>query len=293
MAPAPTLAARCRFWLGSVYGVGVRAAEERTAGPPVGSQVARRRRRRAYRILVSVGLLGYGLTHLVVAGLALYVAFGLDANASYAGALRAVANRPLGELLMWAMAVGFGTLTGWQVSVALTWRTRGERWTRPVGAFGRACTYAVLALLALGTIIAAEDASAPSSTISAQLLDTGFGRWAVAGVGLGVGAVGIAKIGRGCRRTFVEDLNRRVGRPTLVFGIVGHIAKGLVLVEVGLLLVAAGLTQNAADVGGIDLALANLRDYVFGPALLVALAAGLACFGLYCLVWSTRPRVVR
>lgn len=62
---------------------------------------------------------------------------GLDANPSYSGALRVVAARPLGALLMWAMAVGLGTLTAWQLGWAVTWKEREERgparWERSWG----------------------------------------------------------------------------------------------------------------------------------------------------------------
>lgn len=242
-------------------------------------------------MLLSLGLLSFGLVHLVIGGLAIYVAVGLDANPSYSGALRVVAARPLGALLMWAMAVGLGTLTAWQLGWAVTWKERDERWTRPVGAMGRATTYAVLALLALGTIRASDEAVTGSSTVSEHVLDNGLGRIVVIGIAVGVGAVGVAKIGRGIRRTFVEDLNGSVGRGTVIIGVIGHLAKGLVLVSVGILLLWAGLTNDPADVGGVDLALARVRAHPLGPLVLIGIGAGLNCYGVYCLIWSSRPRI--
>lgn len=165
-------------------------------------------------MLLSVGLLSFGLVHLVTGGLAIYLAVGLDANPSYSGALRIVAARPLGALLMWAMAVGLGTLTAWQLGWAVTWKEREERWTRPVGALGRAITYAVLALLSLGTIRASSDAVSGSSTVSERVLDP-------------------------------------------------------------------------ADVGGVDLALARVRAHPLGPVALIGIGAGLNCYGVYFLIWST------
>lgn len=238
-----------------------------------------------------MGLLSFGLVHLVIGGLAIYVAVGVDANPSYSGALRVVAAQPLGGLLMWAMAIGLGTLTAWQLGWAVTWKERDERWTRPVGAMGRAITYAVLALLALATIRASDDLSTGSTAVSEHVLDNTFGRIVIIGIAIGVGAVGVAKIGRGIRRTFREDLRGTVGRTTVVIGVIGHIAKGLVLVAVGILLLWAGLTNDPSDVGGVDLALARVRAHALGPVALIAIGAGLACYGVYCLLWSARPRI--
>lgn len=256
----------------------------------------RLRRRKGYQVLVRLGLISYGLVSIVTAGLALQVAGGGDARASSAGALREVSSQPLGVVLVWSMSVGMLVLALWQVVEAALGGANGTRWTRRVSSLGRATTYAFLGFLALGTATGADRQDNVGSALTAQILDLRFGRLPVGvllivAVGMAVVAVGVSQILRGVRRRFTEDLTREAGRPTIVFGVVGLTAKGLVLTMIGSLLVAAAVTRDPSDVGGMDVALARLEDQAFGPLLLVVMAGGLACFGLYCFVWSGRARV--
>ena len=47
-------------------------------------------------------------------------------------------------------------------------------------------------------------------------------------------------------------------------------------------MVAAALTHDADEAGGLDTALATLKRLPAGPWLLTVVAVGLASFGLYC-----------
>lgn len=260
--------------------------------------LTRLRDSRSFRVLVRLGLVSYGVVHLVTAGLALQVAFGITATASSRGALREVAHDPLGIALVWSMGIGLLVLALWQVvEGALDLATVGRwtrRWARRSACLGRALTYLALGLLALGTAVTARDTQRSRNldvTVTAEVLHHPVGPLLVSAVGLGVAVAGVAEIIRGARRRFAADLTRAAGRPTVVFGVVGFTAKGLVLVLIGALLVAAGISHDPSDVGGMDIALAQLRERRFGAELLAAMAAGLACFGLYCFVWAGRARI--
>jgi type IV secretory pathway VirB2 component (pilin) len=72
-----------------------------------------------------------------------------------------------------------------------------------------------------------------------------------------------------------------VRRVVEVLGIIGTIARGLVFALVGVLVIAAAVTHQAADSGGIDKALLTLRDQPFGEFLMLLAALGLLIFGIY------------
>jgi len=59
--------------------------------------------RRGYQVLVSVGLVSYGLLHLVVAWIAVQIAFGRKGDASNQGALAQLTKQPLGAIPLWVM----------------------------------------------------------------------------------------------------------------------------------------------------------------------------------------------
>ena len=68
--------------------------------------------------------MSYGIVHLVLAWIAVQVAFGGRGDASSSGALRELASQPFGLALMVIMAVGLFTLVLWQGIEAV------GRWSR-------------------------------------------------------------------------------------------------------------------------------------------------------------------
>jgi hypothetical protein len=109
-------------------------------------------------------------------------------------------------------------------------------------------------------------------------------------VGAVVAGVGIAQIVRGVKSKFVEDLRGGVSGPVRTLGRVGYVAKGIALVIVGLLFGWAALSYNPQRAGGMDAALSTIRSQPFGPVLLIAMAAGFACFGLFCFAWAKNAK---
>ena len=151
--------------------------------------IAEIRRSRGYHVLVGTGLVSYGLVHLMLAWLALQVAFGNKGDASSTGALSELAKQPLGTALLWAMALGLFTLTVWQVFEATIGRDepgRDGRLKRRLSSAGRAVVYLALGILAVGVALGSNEKSGQSEeTLSAKLMSVPFGRILVAAVGVG------------------------------------------------------------------------------------------------------------
>src|SRR3712207_644708 len=75
--------------------------------------------------LARVGLLAYGLVHLLVAWLALQLAWfgGSGESADQSGAMQTLAESPVGKPLLWIVAVGLIALAVWQAAEVLRWRS--------------------------------------------------------------------------------------------------------------------------------------------------------------------------
>jgi hypothetical protein len=67
-------------------------------------------------------------------------------------------------------------------------------------------------------------------------------------------------------------------------GTVGHVARAVVFGLIGVFVLRAALDYNPKDAVGLDGALQKLGAASYGPYLLGLTAAGLVCYGLYCLV---------
>ena len=108
-----------------------------------------------------------------------------------------------------------------------------------------------------------------------------------------VGLIGVAIIGYGVSQIYLawnekhqkklatEGKAGEAGKAYLLFGKVGYIAKGIAIGLVGVLFVYAAFTQDPDKSGSTDKALHTVLQQPFGPYLLMALAAGIACYGLF------------
>jgi hypothetical protein len=259
----------------------------------MGTDTDKIRRSKGYHVLVGVGLVSYGLVHLVLAWIALQVAFTGGGDASQQGAFRQLAKQPLGLVLLWVMAVGLFALVIWQILEAVVGRTgkSSGQLRRRLSSVGRAVVYLVLGVTAAGIALGSGSSSGKGEqTLSARLMALPFGRVLVGVVGLAVLAVGVSQVVKGVKRSFTDDLDGGVSQATLRLGTVGYCAKGVALGIIAALFGWAAITYDPKKAGGMDAALATLRGQPFGTVLLTVMALGIAAFGLYCFVWARNPK---
>lgn len=68
----------------------------------------------------------------------------------------------------------------------------------------------------------------------------------------------------------------------MVLAKVGHLSKGVAIGMVGALFGYAALTGDPQKSGGLD----QVLQQPYGGPLLVVIALGFACYGLFCLAWA-------
>src|SRR4051812_50136494 len=85
----------------------------------------RLRRTRGYRILVAVGLVSYGVVYLLIAWIALRIAWGGGGDASQQGALRTLARTGAGPVLLAGDPARALPLGPWQGGGAALGKRRG------------------------------------------------------------------------------------------------------------------------------------------------------------------------
>jgi hypothetical protein len=255
--------------------------------------------RHGYQVLVSVGLVSYGIVHLVLAWISARVALGGGGGeqASSTGALQELGQQPFGLVLLWVMAVGLFALVLWQ-GLELVGGKPGaddkEQLKNRGRAAGRALVYLVLGVTAARIAAGAGSSSGSGEaeqTLTARLMSVPFGRVLVVAVGVVVLAVGISQIVKGIRQKFVEDdLAGGVAPWVVKLGTIGWVAKGIALGLIGVLFGWAAVKHDPDKAGGMDAALSALRDQPFGTVLLLAMAVGFGAFGVYCFVWARNAK---
>jgi hypothetical protein len=247
-----------------------------------------------------VGLVGYGVVHLLVAWLALQVAFGVpDAPPDAGGAVGTLAATPGGVFALGIAALGLLAFALWQVvaaAVGFRWVSGGERMRKRVGAVSKAIAMTGLAVIVINYL--AGVASAGETAVraaAADVLALPAGRALLALAAAVILTIAGAMTYTGVRRTFMGDLDVRRLAPGMrqaieVVGAAGHLARALALGVVGVLAGGAALFADPARAGGLDAALRALGATWVGSWLLVVVAVGFAAFGLFCVADAATRR---
>jgi len=246
---------------------------------------------------VRIGLVAYGVTHLVIAATALPLAWGdREGKASQQGALSQMAQQPFGDVLLWIIVLGMAALVVWQLAEAAVGHQDedgAKRLAKRGASAAKAVVYAVLGWTAASTALGTGSSGGSGSTdsMTARLMSAPGGTLLVGAIGLGIVAVGLFLGYRGWSEKFTKHLQPQATSggtrtPVIVAGKVGHLAKGVALVVVGALFVTAAVQHEPKESGGLDVALRELLDQPLGPLLLAVVALGLGCFGVYCFFWA-------
>jgi len=250
---------------------------------------------------VRLGLVVYGIVHLIVAFTALKLAWGEGgANTSQQGAFAKLASSPFGQGSLYVVALGFVALVIWQgAEAAVGHRDEdgGARLFKRVASAVKAVVYGVLgysaAAMAAGSSGSSGKKGSESTTdnLTAELLSAPGGQVLVTLVGLGVVAVGGYLVHRGWAEKFTKRLDAQATSgerrgPIVLLGKAGYTAKGVALATVGALFVAAAVQHQPKKSGGLDVALRELLQQPYGQVLLSAVALGFACYGLFSFAWA-------
>lgn len=253
------------------------------------------------KLLARVGLIAYGGVHLMVGWLALQIAWGASGSksADSSGALRTLADQPLGKVLLWLIAGGLVALALWQASAAI-WGYRNlegaKRVRKKVTSGAKAVLYAALGLSAASVALG----SGASSSQDQQQTTSGVLAWPagqliVVVAGLIIVGVGVAEGVKGVTKSFSEEIDTSSMSPVARNGMarlgqIGYIGRGVALGVVGGLLCYAALTFDQQK-AGLDGALQTILEQPFGRLLLTAVALGFVAFGLFAMLQSRYRRM--
>lgn len=244
---------------------------------------------------VRAGLIAYGIVHLVVAWTAVQLALGdSSGKASQTGALQQLAQDSLGGASLYAVALGFAALVFWQGAEAVAGHRSedgGKRTFKRAASVVKAVVYATLAFSSVKIASGSGGRSQGTDTVTAQVMSAPGGRLLVGAVGLAIIAAGGYLGYKGVMQKFTKRIeakgktgDRRT--PVVVLGTVGYVAKGVALAVIGGLFVTAAVQHDASESGGLDQALKAVLDQPFGRPLLIVVALGIGCYGVYCFLWA-------
>ncbi|BCI52653.1 membrane protein [Mycolicibacterium litorale] len=253
----------------------------------------------AFEYAARAGFAASGVLHLLVGYIILQIALGSGGNADQSGALATLAGQTGGKVVLWVATVGLLALGLWRLAEAVIGSKPGEGSTgedNPVWkrakAVGLAIANFAIAFSAMQFATGSGQSSGQQNAgISAQLMQSGWGKLLLVLVGLGVIAVGGYHVYKGATKKFFKDLRVSGGTGITAVGVTGYVAKGLVLAGAGILVIVATLQADPAKASGLDAAVKTLGQAPFGKFLLIVAAVGIAAFGAYSFVRSRHGRM--
>lgn len=239
--------------------------------------------------LARAGLAARGVIYLLIGWVAILVALGKTTQETdQRGALQMLSGKPYGLVSLWLLGIGFAAYALWRLSEAAFGVTVDGKGAGPrLKSLARAVVYASFAATTFSVITGAKSSqSGQEQDWSAKVMSHPGGRWAVALAGLVIVVIGVVLVLEGVKRKFVKylrtgEMSPRTRHVVVLLGMVGTIARGLVLALTGALVIEAAVKYQPSKAGGLDTALNTLRGQSFGELALIAAALGLIIFGVY------------
>jgi hypothetical protein len=241
---------------------------------------------------IRAGLVAYGVVHLLIAWLAIQLALGeKEDSASNSGAMHYLAQQPLGEVLVWLVAVGMFLLVVWRLlEFAFGYRDESDdtkRWRKRATSLGKAVIYGAIGWSAVQTATGSGGGKGGTDSTTAKLMQLPGGQLIVGAVALAIIGYGCSLVYRGWTEKFREHLDAQGqsgtdGSAYVKLGKAGYIAKGISIALVGGLFGYAAITHDPKKSGGLDQALQTVLEQPFGQVLLIAIGLGIAAYGIFC-----------
>lgn len=244
--------------------------------------------------------LGYsarGVIYLVIGGLALLAAFGERGGKTTdsKGAILKLLEQPFGSVMIFLLIVGLLGYSTWRLIQCFKdpdgHGSTGKGLAVRFGLLISAVTHLLLAFWAARLLMGTGSGSAQSG--GSSFMTTDLGQIALGIAGVGVIVAGFAHIYKGATARFERYMTipadkQNWARPVCQFGL---IARGVVWLIIGWLLMKGALLAKGGEIEGTSEALQMLRDHAYGPWLLGIIAAGLFAFGIYCILEAAYRRI--
>lgn len=237
-----------------------------------------------------MGFAVYGVVYVVIAWLAVELAVGGGGRSvSGRGALEELARQPLGSVVLWIAFAGFAALVVWEAVNALTGHRQYDglkRTAHRLGSAGRGVVFAGFAVSTARVALGQGGGSSGTDGWTARLMRLPGGPVIVGAVGAAIVGYGVFSGVRGLTDRWRKELDPdgrtgRIGVALAVAARTGYTGRGIAFGVIGSLFIWAAVTQDPRKSGGLDQALARLRDAPLGPVLLGVVALGLACYGIF------------
>lgn len=251
--------------------------------------------------LARVGYISKGIVYILAGILTLMATAGLEEGPKGTeGALVEVAQKPFGELMLWAIAAGLLGYVCWKTVQGIKdpdgSGSKMKGLARRSGNITSAIIHSFLIYKAVSLAIHSGSGSGKKQKILEVALSSGLGRWVIMLIGAGIIVYGLKEVFVAFKRDFTKMLKKsrmsheelNMGRKSGRFGMA---ARGLLFCVVGYIGIVAAYHSKAGDLFGTDGALAFIYGQPYGQLLISFVAGGLISYGVFQVIKGKRREI--
>jgi len=251
--------------------------------------------------LARFGMFAKGTVYIILGVLTAMAAFNVGGGQTTgkSGALEFIYSQPFGKILLGVVALGLFGYVVWRWVQAFkdpeadSSDDGKKRGLQRVGYFFSGLAYGFIAFEAARMIFSGGSSSGGGNgqkqSLVAQILDWPGGQWIIGIIAAIFFAKAIYQVYRALSGEFDKkvrnsNLDNRVKEVLHKAGLVGYLARGVVISVIGYFFLQAALQSNPNQVKGTKGAFQFISDMAAGPWLLGIVAIGLACYGVFMFV---------
>lgn len=243
-------------------------------------------------VLARGGYAARGVLYLIIGIFALLAAQDSTKPKDSEKSLEALLSQPFGYILVGLVVAGLLAFAGWRILQAVRdvdhHGTNLKGWVIRAGLLAGGLANGALAFFALGLLVSGirrsgDSGAGETKDLLAHLLSWDHSNvliYLVALVPLGVGIAHLIKGWKASFEKYFEADEEVMGyiRPVARFGL---IARGVVFIEIAVLLAISGSRYKVTDPPGMKEALDALQNLPLGGLILMVMALGLIAFSAY------------
>ena len=247
--------------------------------------------------IARVGYVARGFVYATVGMLALMAVLGIGGGETTdaTGAMQAIAQQPLGRVVLGAVSLGLLAFALWRLvetfadpmRLGRSWRGLIKRATYLAGGLIYITFAVIAAMIVLRTGgMEHSDGEEEAREWTAGVLALPMGGWLVGALGLGFVGFGLYELYRAFTADLDEELDlsnmsRTVRRAIHGLGFTGITAFGIVFGLIGGFLVYAAVMHDSDEARGLGGTFDAIGEQPFGPWLLGAMALGFVAYGIF------------
>ena len=256
------------------------------------------------RAVSRAGLVSRAAVYLLVGYLTLRLVLAAHGHtaepASATGALQHAAQGSGGRATLLLLAAGFAGYALTQLVEAIFRPGHAgstiNQWRQRVVSTWGSLLYSAFCIRTISLLVTTQRPAGTAGSeqrqdtaITAAVLRLGPGRLLLLVAGIVVVVAGAELGRRSVRLTFQERFTtelrpRSLGKAARALGAFGCLARAAVFILVGVFILKAAVLGDARQIKGLDATFRSVARSTYGPITLSALALGLLCYGVYCLL---------